>query len=417
MKAPLSAARAGLPPDIREAIRNAVRAPIGRAFGLPFGLPFGFQRARVSFAPSMIETLLIAAAGLYAAEYTLMYVGGRRMAKARRAVPVRYPMITVLVAARNEEANIERCLNALIAQDYPAASMQIVAVNDDSADTTLAIMERMAAEHPGRITIACTVEEATHARGKARAIAQGMDVAVGEIVLLTDADCAPPPTWARAVTEYFIPGIDVVGGFTLVQGDTLFAAVQQVEWIHLQTLGSSAIALGAPVGVIGNNFSFRRSAYDAVGGYRAVPFTVTEDFALYRAMIERGHRAVFPCDPDALMVTLPCPTLGDVMRQKQRWARGGTENTIPGYTLFVVALVIIVAFSAAPFVSAKAWIIVWAVKIICDLVIIGASYRRLKMPGQIRFVLPFQFYFVVQLFMIPILLMNKTVVWKGREYR
>jgi 1,2-diacylglycerol 3-beta-glucosyltransferase len=365
----------------------------------------------------MIESFLVFSCVLYVLEYCALRIGLGRVHRLPRVVPDRYPAITVLVAARNEEKNIGRCMRALLQQDYPADRMQIIVVNDDSEDRTLAIMETMAREHPGRVTIVSTVPEQTHAKGKARAIAQGMDHAEGEFVLLTDADCAPPVTWARAVAEYFNAGVDVCGGFTVIEAHDLFSTTQQLDWIHLQTLGSCALALSYPVGVIGNNFSFRRAAYEAVGGYRGVQFTVTEDFALFRAMVEHGSKAIFPCDFQAQMLTLPCATMTDMLSQKHRWTRGGMRNTIPGYTIFVVAFFMLVAFSIAPFVSPTAWITVWLVKFACDLMLFVPTMRRLRCTGQLKYLFFFEFYFVAQVLVTPFLLMNSTVVWKGRAYR
>lgn len=365
----------------------------------------------------MIDIFLIVACVSYALEYSIFRVAMRRVHRLERRAPAEYPAITVLVAARNEEKNIERCLRALLGQDYPAGRMQIIAVNDESEDGTLAIMQRLSDEHPGRVDIISTRPENSHARGKARAIAQGMDHATGEIILLTDADCTPPSIWARGVVEHFLPDVDVCGAFTLVIPEGPFSAAQQLDWIHLQTLGSCALGLGFPVGVVGNNLSFRRGAYERVGGYRAVPFTVTEDFALFQAMAASGARAIYPCSASTQNFTLPCGTLPEVIRQKQRWARGGVQNTIPGYTIFVVALLMLVAFSIAPFVSLGAWIGVWSVKFACDLLLMLPSMRRLHSVTQLRYFIIFEFYFIVQALLIPLLLTNRKVVWKGREYR
>lgn len=365
----------------------------------------------------MIEIFLIISCALYLLEYGAFAVALRRVHRLPRIVPPEYPVISILVAARNEEKNIGRCLRGLLEQDYPAERMQLIVVNDESEDRTLQIIKKMAREHEGRVTIVSTHPEDSHAKGKARAIAQGMDHATGEIVLLTDADCLPPPTWARSVVEYFTPEVDVCGGFTSIEAHDLFSLAQKLDWLHLQTLGSCALGLGYPVGVIGNNFSFRRAAYEAVGGYRSVPFTVTEDFALFRAMAEKGYRAIFPCDFEAQMFTLPCATMKEMLRQKHRWSRGGMENTIPGYSIFLVALLGLIAFSVAPFVSPAAWISVWLLKFGCDLMLFIPNMRRLRCIGQLRYFLLFEFYFVVQVIATPVFLMNTTVVWKGRAYR
>ncbi len=365
----------------------------------------------------MVEIFLIVSSVLYAVKYLTLRVGMARVARIRTAVPEVYPHITVVVASRNEERNIGRCLHALLQQDYPAGRMQIIAVNDESEDRTLGIIQRIAGEHPGRVTAVSTVPEASDVRGKPRAIAQGIDHATGDIILLTDADCIPPAIWARSIVEHFTPGVDVCGAFTLVRAHDFFTAAQQLDWIHLQSVGSSAMGLGYAVGVVGNNFSFRRSAYEGVGGYRGIQFMVTEDFALQRAMTRNGSNAIYTCSFETRNFTMPCPTLGDVIRQKQRWARGGEKSTIPGYTIYAIAMLMLIAFSIAPFVSAAAWIGVWSVKFACDLLLLVPVMRRLRSSGQLRYFLLFEFYFVAQLMVIPLLLTNRTVVWKGRAYR
>ena len=50
--------------------------------------------------------------------------------------------------ARDEADNIERCLNSLLAQDYPARRLNVIVVDDHSADDTAAIVRRIAADHP-----------------------------------------------------------------------------------------------------------------------------------------------------------------------------------------------------------------------------------------------------------------------------
>ena len=58
------------------------------------------------------------------------------------------PQITVIVPVRDEEANIAPCLQSLLAQDYPANRLNVLAVDDHSADATAQIVRRLAARHP-----------------------------------------------------------------------------------------------------------------------------------------------------------------------------------------------------------------------------------------------------------------------------
>jgi cellulose synthase/poly-beta-1,6-N-acetylglucosamine synthase-like glycosyltransferase len=365
----------------------------------------------------MIESFLWFACTLYAIEYTFFLFGQRRIPRLPRSARATYPQLTILVAARNEARNIRRCLEALLAQDYPDDRLQIIAVDDDSDDATRAIMHEVSDRHRNRVTVVATHEEHSHARGKARAIAQGIDHATGEIILLTDADCVAPPTWARGAVEHFVDGVDAFGGFTVIRSSDYFSAVQQLDWIHLQSLAAGGLAFNVPLGVIGNNFGFRREAYEQVGGYRSVGFSVTEDFALFRAMHRRGRRVVFPCTRDTEMLTLPCASLADVLSQKQRWSRGGMETGVRGWAVLIIAVFMMAALLIAPFVSPIAWVGVWSTKFTFDLAVMTPTLKRLGRLSSLRYFLLFQFYFVAQALVVPFLLMNRTVVWKGRAYR
>lgn len=364
----------------------------------------------------MLEIILVVISAIYLVEYVVFFQGVLRAGRLPRLHHDHYPHISVLVAARNEEPNIRRCVEALVAQDYPDDRFQLIVIDDDSDDQTLPILQSMCDDFPGLLTVVSTRSEDTHARGKALAIAQGMDHATGEIILLTDADCTPPRRWARGVVEHFLPDVDAYGGFTLIRADDLFSTVQQLDWVHLQTLASAALAFNVPLGLIGNNFAFRRSAYDAVGGYRGVRFTVTEDYALFRAMHRAGSRVVFPCTNDTSMVTEACPSLAAVLHQKQRWSRGGLETGLAGYTVLTIAVLMMASIVVAPFVSPIAWAVTWGTKFGADILVMAPNLRRLGRLGQLRHFLEFEFYFVAQAFVIPFLLLKRRVVWKGRSY-
>lgn len=366
----------------------------------------------------IIEALLAGVSALYAIEYLLLSYGRRRSANLpRRTTRESLLSVSVIVAARDEEHTVGNCLAGLLAQDYPCELTEIVVVNDESNDQTGEVISTIAERHPGRITVVETVSEESHATGKARAIAQGVDRATGEILLFTDADCLPPTPWIRTVLSYFRDNVDGFGSFTLVRDSDLFSRVQHLDWLHLHAIGSGASGLGLMLGVIGNNMAVRRSAYDSVGGYRSIPFSVTEDFALFVAIRRSGGRLLFPCDRDASMVTQPCLSIADVMRQKQRWVRGGAGQLFPGGFVLIIAVLMLTAFMVAPFISTAAWTIVWSTKFLADLFLIVPTSFRLGNARPLRSFIFFEFYFLAQAIVTPFLLARRTVVWKGRSYR
>ncbi len=79
--------------------------------------------------------------------------------------------------------------------------------------------------------------------------------------------------------------LSMVCGYTNQKANNLYSKLFRI-WILfiLLTVGGGAINLGKPLSAIGNNMSYRKSAYLEVGGYEKIPFSVTEDFQLLMAI-------------------------------------------------------------------------------------------------------------------------------------
>ncbi|MFN3595680.1 MAG: glycosyltransferase [Rubricoccaceae bacterium] len=277
-------------------------------------------------------TALIAGSALYAAGAFVLARALRQMPSAPEVPSEALPRAAVLVAARNEAHTIRRCLTALRAQAYPAGRLEIVVADDASSDDT-ARLAREAGQGPGHPVTVLSLDEpppGSALRGKARALHAALGASNAPLLLVTDADCAPPPRWAARMAAAFAadPGLGLVGGLTTIDarpGHTL-DALQARDWAWLLGGTAALAALGRPVTAMGNNMAFRREAYDAVGGYPALRFSVTEDYALLRAVQDRSHwRVGFSAEPDTTVKTLGLDSPGAVFRQRLRWMRGGLK--------------------------------------------------------------------------------------------
>jgi glycosyltransferase involved in cell wall biosynthesis len=99
------------------------------------------------------------------------------------------PLVSVIVPAFNAERTIGDCLAALLAQDYPRARLEIIAVDNRSTDRTTEVMCR----YPVRVVAERRVQSSYAARNA------GLAVARGAVLLFTDADCLPDAGWARTL--------------------------------------------------------------------------------------------------------------------------------------------------------------------------------------------------------------------------
>jgi cellulose synthase/poly-beta-1,6-N-acetylglucosamine synthase-like glycosyltransferase len=361
------------------------------------------------------EPVLLILAGLYLAQFAVLLLGLSRTKD--RLESGATPYVSVIVAARNEEQNLPECLASLAAQSYPTDCYEVIVANDGSTDRTAQICERFAAEHPNFRTF-CTKEDPT-LTGKPNALAQAIELSKGEIILITDADCRVPATWVEFTAKRFSPDVGLVGGMTLQESNTRFGGVQSLDWALILGIASSSTALGNPLGSIGNNLSFRRKAYDEVGGYRNIAFSVTEDYSLVQAIIRTGKwNYLYPIDDRVLVESKPCPTVRAIVQQKHRWGKGGLDMKLWGFVIMAVSFGIHAALVwDFLWFNISSTAVVLLVKMIADYAFLYRILFRLKKTDQLKYFYWFEFYYALYVLVLPFLVFfGGKVDWKGRRY-
>ncbi len=328
------------------------------------------------------------------------------------------PLCTVLVCARDEEENIGRCLESLEAINYPKERLEVLMVDDKSTDKTPEILEAWKARMPN-LRVFRTGEEVLHLRGKVNALTQGMDAAHGEFVMITDADSRVRPNWIREYLKYYDQNTGMVAGITLLERKHFLDGIQSIDWSYLLGLAMASANINLPLSVIGNNLSIRRTAYEDVGGYRNIPFSVTEDYALFQAIWRKPPWKVrFPLHRDLLVMSEPCPNFRAWWRQKHRWVKGGEGLKAVGYLIFLLGLLanlaMVLAFFFLPIIAAIAVIVIkWS----ADLLIILPVLARTRMQALLKYFPVYEVYLALFVFSMPIMIAQKNVKWKGRVYK
>ncbi len=136
------------------------------------------------------------------------------------------PSVSMIVPARNEEEHIERCLLSLLSQDYP--NFEIIAVDDNSADSTLKIMNDMKNNNlhhkttglqVDKLKIVSLKDKPRNWAGKTWASQQGYLQSTGDILLFTDADTnyVKKDVVLQSVLYMQDEGLDVLTGTHLLQ--------------------------------------------------------------------------------------------------------------------------------------------------------------------------------------------------------
>jgi chlorobactene glucosyltransferase len=206
------------------------------------------------------------------------------------------PMVSVLVPARNEEQNIERCLNSLLNQVY--RKYEILALNDNSTDNTLEILKRIAVSD-GRVRVINGKPLPDDWYGKPYAMHQLAEEAKGEILLFTDADTVHTPTSiAWAVTNMQDLKADMISGYV---GQIFFTFGEIITVPLMFFLTGFAIPLFLNrytklswfSAAIGQFIVVRKAVFDAIGGCRPFRKKTSEDIYLSRYIKSKGYNTRF----------------------------------------------------------------------------------------------------------------------------
>jgi cellulose synthase/poly-beta-1,6-N-acetylglucosamine synthase-like glycosyltransferase len=249
---------------------------------------------------------------LYPLAATLL---ARVRARRVRQEPIE-PSVTVIVAAYNEEAVIERRLENLLALDYPPDKLELVVTSDASSDRTHELVEPFAPR----------VRLLVNSRGgKVAAQDRAVRESSGEIVAFSDANATWAPDALRALVRNFAdPEVAYVCGQLVLEG-TDGSNREGVYWRYELAQRQAESRLGSVTGGNGSIYAVRRADYvevDPKWGH---------DLSFPYRMVQAGRRAVY--EPNARAFEKPTPSNESEYRRKVRMFEHCWEITLRGAML------------------------------------------------------------------------------------
>lgn len=204
------------------------------------------------------------------------------------------PLVSVLIPARNEARNIRRCVQAVLAQDYP--NFEVLVLDDRSSDATPAILAELARDEP-RLVVLAGVELPTGWAGKPHALHQAAGAARGEWLCFLDADTfLEPNALSAALAMAHATGADLYTMMTRqIMGSFWEKTVLPLVLTAL-SVGFSPRKVNDPLtrdAVANGQFILiRRGVYEAIGGHAAIRNQIVEDKAISEQVKWNGFRLV-----------------------------------------------------------------------------------------------------------------------------
>ncbi len=202
-----------------------------------------------------------------------------------------WPAVSVLVAAKDEEENIARCIQSVLMQDYP--DFELIVIDDRSDDSTAEIAARTA-DQDSRVTLVRIEHLPEGWAGKNHAMHTGIQHARGEWLCMIDADCTQktPHTLAAAVAKADELDADLLSVLPEMELRTFWENVVQpvcsgvmMIWCHPDKVNNPR---KPHVYANGAFILMSRSAYDQVGGHEPIRDRIQDDLWLARLTKRAG---------------------------------------------------------------------------------------------------------------------------------
>jgi chlorobactene glucosyltransferase len=269
--------------------------------------------------------------------------------------------VTVIIPARDEEANIAHCLESLLAQDYPQSRFSVLVVNDHSVDSTAAIVRRLSERHPG-ITLINSPPLPPHWVGKSHACWIGARAAAAatQWLCFIDADVTlAPGALSSAVHTVLTQRLDLLSLMPRQElrsfAERLIFPCGLILLSFLQDLRQSQARSGNDVAATGQFMLVRRDAYEAVGGHAAVCTAICEDLEFARRLKQSGRLVLLMGGDDLLSTRMYTGwrTLWPGLAKNLVDTLGG-----PVATLVVALVAVILAWAAfiIPLADLASWL-------------------------------------------------------------
>ncbi len=241
------------------------------------------------------------------------------------------PRIAIVMPGFNEEEAIGASLSALLALDYPAEKLQLIAVNDGSADNTLAEMRRVADGASGRVQVIDFPEN----RGKRAAMAAGIRASDAEVIVFVDSDSVVEPRALKALVQPFAdPRVGAVCGHADVLNlrENWLTRMQGVRYfVAFRVVKAAESVFGAVTCCSGCFSAYRREAilprmaWWEKQTFLGVESTFGDDRSLTNCVL-RDWRVAY--EKRAISHTIVPTTFRGFLKQQTRWKRSWTRESL-----------------------------------------------------------------------------------------
>jgi cellulose synthase/poly-beta-1,6-N-acetylglucosamine synthase-like glycosyltransferase len=373
----------------------------------------------------LLSIVTLALSGLYALVMLYLIVGWARLKRPSFRHIEFKTKVTILIAARDEEAGIALTINDLLAQDYPKHLTEIIIVDDHSTDRTAEIISSYASQG---VKLLQLKEDKPLNSYKKKAISMAIDISTGEFMVATDADCRMGPKWLSSIVHYYESNdlVMISSPVSYFEERSFFERLQTLEFSYLVAVGGAYIGNNYASTCNGANFAYRKDVFYEVGGFKGIDDIASGDDELLLQKVAQKYqkRIGFLKMRQAIVYTHAKHTVKEFLSQRQRWASKSTKYKDKRIVAFAVG---IWCFNVLSLINAglsffgvaffKLFLLQFIIKIIFEIAFLLPVNIFFRRPWLVSLLIVLSPVHILYMFYVGIVGNTRKYVWKGRTVR
>lgn len=281
---------------------------------------------------------------------------------------------SIVIPFRNEAANLPSLGESLLKLDYPEAFFEILLVDDDSSDDSVAIIRQCLAD--SELNWRIIKNKRRSKAPKKDAITEAVRQSEHNWIITTDADCILPQSWLSTFSEFINMHESHLVAGPVVLNSSWESGFQSMENLSLQGVTIGGFGWGQPLLCNGANLAFRKDSFISIGGYKDNEEIASGDDVFLLRSMKRAHpeKVHFLKSQNAVVTTAAVSGIAQIISQRIRWARktariGNSWLSLIGLIVFVTNL----------------WLVAVAIHAVIDpdtaIIAVGAFFIKLALDA------------------------------------
>jgi len=230
--------------------------------------------------------------------------------------------ISIIVSARNEEKNIEKCIKSLLNQNYNKSNYEILVFDDFSEDKTYDIVSKFKEVKIFKLQDVLE-EKFKNLANKKRAISLGIKEAKNNTIITVDADCFYKEDWLLSFAQFYekTNAKMISAPIDFLSENTFFSNFLELDLISLIGITCATIKNNKPTMVNGANLLFTKNIFIELNGFDGNEDIASGDdvFLMQKIHKKYNNAIIFLKNKDSFAYTNAPNNFSEFINQRIRW--------------------------------------------------------------------------------------------------